>query len=308
MADVVCHLGLHKTASGTLQRQFFPACRGLNLLTTQMPAVRQLVQLITCKDPLYFQPEQAYGEIAEFLRPDQVNLLSNESLSGPPYAGVVEWGLDHRSSVIQNLRSVFPNARIIVVLRRQDALARSLYRQYVKRGGTATIRQFYGMDDSGRPPLMSRDRFLFSQYIRLLHESFQGRVLVLKFEEFLRDQPAFLTQLCQFIGTEMPALALRRENATNLGPVGMEVTRLMNFGFRSMLNRSILPGVPLRSRGRWKEVSPVELIHDYWPGKPGHGERSDFGTVSGAIWDESRDDNRRLDQDYGLGLAESGYY
>jgi hypothetical protein len=84
MTDVVCHLGLHKTASGTLQRQFFPACPGLNLLTTQIPAVRDFVQSVTCKDPLYFQPEQAYREIAAILRRDRINLLSNESLSGPP--------------------------------------------------------------------------------------------------------------------------------------------------------------------------------------------------------------------------------
>ena len=43
MVDVVCHIGLHKTASGTLQRQFFPACSGLNLLTTLDPAVREFV-------------------------------------------------------------------------------------------------------------------------------------------------------------------------------------------------------------------------------------------------------------------------
>ena len=256
MADFVCHLGLHKTASGALQRQFFPACGGLNLLTTLDPAVRQFVHAVTRKDPLYFDPKQALELVGGQVRSDRVNLLSNESLSGPPYAGVAEGGLDHRSPVLQNLRAAFPDARVVLVLRRQDSLARSLYRQYLKRGGTARVQHFYGISAAHQPPLMSLDRFCFSPFVRCVFESFGSRVLVLTFEEFLRDQRLFLERLCHFIGVERPDIKLDPENVTRLGPAGMEVTRLLNFAFRGTLNQGIVPRLPVRRRGQLDAGQP----------------------------------------------------
>jgi hypothetical protein len=308
VVDIVCHLGLHKTASGTLQRQFFPACRGLNLLTTLDPAVRQFVHAVTRRDPLYFDPKHALELLAGRVRSDQVNLLSNESLSGPPYAGLSEGGLDHRSPVLQNLRATFPQARIVLVLRRQDSLARSLYRQYLKRGGTARVQSFYGINAANQPPLMSLDRFCFSPYVRSVFEHFSSRVLVLTFEEFLRNQRSFLERLCNFIGAERPEIVLDRENTTRMGSTGMELTRLLNFAFRGMLNQGIVPRLPVRRRGQWKRVSVVELVHDYWPGQPGAQQDSALNRLTTEIWERYREDNRRLDQEYRLGLEEFGYY
>lgn len=308
MPDIVCHLGLHKTASGTLQRQFFPACRRLNLLTTLDPAVRQFVHAVTRKDPLYFNAKEAFTLLDGRIRNDQVNLLSNESLSGPPYAGVVEGGLDHRSPVLQNLRAVLPGARAVLVLRRQDGLARSLYRQYLKRGGTAKVERFFGMDEDGLPPLMSLDRFFFSPFLRCVFETFDSRVLVLTFEHFVRDQQSFLERLCQFIHVDRPDIELHAENATRMGPIGMEVTRRLNFILRGMLNQGIVPRLPVRRRGEWRRVSVMELIHDYWPARPSVQQDTAFSRIADEIWSMFREDNRRLDQELRLGLGEFGYY
>jgi hypothetical protein len=308
MADIVCHLGLHKTASGTLQRQFFPACDGLNLLTTLDPVVRQFVHEVTRRDPLYFDPGRALALLSARMRNDQINLLSNESLSGPPYSGIAEGGLDHRSPVLQNLRATFPGARAVLVLRRQDGLARSLYRQYLKRGGTAKVQRFFGIGARHQPAMMSLDRFCFSPFVHCVFESFGSRVLVLTFEQFLRDQQAFLDKLCGFIGTARPDIHLEAENATRMGAVGMEVTRLLNFAFRGMLNQGIVPRLPVRRRGQWRRISPVELIHDHWPGRPSSRKDSAFNQVTNDIWERYREDNRRLDERYRLGLGEFGYY
>jgi hypothetical protein len=131
---------------------------------------------------------------------------------------------------------------------------------------------------------------------------------VLTFEQFLREQQSFLERLCNFIGTERPDIKLETENATRMGPAGMEVTRLLNFAFHGMLNQGVVPRLPVFSRGQWKRVSAVELIHDYWPGRPDSGRDSSFNQVTNEIWDMYREDNRRLDEGYRLGLGECGYY
>lgn len=306
--SIICHIGLHKTASGTLQRQFFPACEDLNLLTTLNPRIRDFINEVVTKDPIYFRSDKAREFLDGELSDRRVNLITNETLSGPPYAGVVDWGLDHRTPVLRNLKCVVPSADIVLVLRRQDGLAKSLYRQYVKRGGTVGIRRFFGLDGSKRPPLMSLDRFHFSPFVRFIRETFQSRFLVLTFEEFVRDQDAFIDRLCVFMGIARPKIALRRENATRLGYKGMEMTRLMNFGLRGMLNHGIVPGVPVRRNGQWRQTSVVEFIHDYWPGRPGNDLDSPLGKTGEEIWSMFKDDNRELDQEFELGLARFNYY
>lgn len=304
--SIILHIGLHKTASGTLQRQFFPACNNVNTLTTSQDETRQFIQLVTRTDPAYFDPSHAARILAPLVRMDRINLISNESISGPPYVGVIEYGLDHRSPVLENIQKVFPDCRVIIVLRRQDALARSLYRQYIKRGGTASITEFYGFDSHEGRGLFSRDRFRFSPYMRLLHDLFPSGVLALLFEEFISDRPAFLNRICDFIGTSVPSIELKAENASTLGPIGVEATRIANFLFRSMLNRGPLPPVPRKQFGRWKLVSPVEYLHDYWPGKGRPSRR--VLSICDRVLGEVRDDNRGLDKLFKLGLADHGYY
>jgi len=306
--SIVCHLGLHKTATSTLQEQFFPACQGLNLLTTLDPTVRQFIHGVTRKDPLYFNTSESRVLIESTLSNDSVNLISNESLSGPPFAGVVEWGLDHRSPVLRNLSAVFPDARIIIVLRRQDSLSRSHYRQYIKSGGTERIRRFYGLDRSDRPPIMSLDRFRFSPYLRLLAECFGSRVLALPFEQFVQDQDEFLRRVCEYLGVPKPNVPLSRENATRLGPLGIDVTRRLNFAMRSLVNRGLVPGLPFRRNGRWAQVSIVELIHDHWPGRPPRDKDSNLARTGEEILTMFRGDNLELDKEWNLGLKEYGYY
>ena len=304
--NVVFHIGLHKTASGTLQRQFFPACKNVNTLTTSQDETRAFIRAITKTDPAYFDGHQAAELLSPVMRDNQVNLISNESISGPPYAGVVERELDHRSAILENVRNTFPDSRIVIVLRRQDALARSMYRQYVKRGGTARISTFYGFDMDDGVGMFSRNRFRYLPYIQLLNKLFPERVLVLLFEEFVKDKPAFLRRLCEFIGTDVPELTMHAENASTLGPFGMEATRLANYFFQSMLNRGPIPQIPRKQFGRWKRVSPIELLHDYWPGKGKPGKR--ISDLCDRVLDEVRDDNRSLDREFGPGLSRFDYY
>lgn len=306
-AQVILHLGLHKTATGTLQRQFFPACPGINVLTTAVPQMRQFVAYATRTDPLYFDADHGLSLLDDVLDPDRTNLLSNESFSGPPYAGVIESGLDHRSPVLQNLRSTFPQAKAILVLRRQDGLARSMYRQYLKSGGTRSVRRFFGLG-SGHAPLFSLDRFLFARYVESIHESFPRGMLLLAFEEFVQDQAAFLQRLVEFVGIDLPDVVLKAENVTSMGPFGLEVSRLLNHLFRSFLNPAgLIPGVRVTRGGRTRRVSPLQFVHDKWPGRRSKG-LGQIGLVAQEILELSQADNRSLDRRFQLGLSRYDYY
>lgn len=309
MTEVVLHLGLHKTATGTLQRQFFPACADCNLLTASQPEVRAFVDQVTRRDPLFFSADQARELIEPYFDERKPNVISNESFSGPPYAGVIEAGLDHRAPVLANLRECFPDARAILVLRRQDDLARSFYRQYLKSGGTREVRRFYGLGALQTRPLMTLDRFRFAPYVEAVKKAFPAGVLLLAYEEFVSDQASYLGKLTDFIGIANPGIMLRSENSTRLGFMGMEVSRALNHLFRSSLNHAgMLPSPPRRDgdgRRRWR---PVAILHDKWPGRPAKRKLGRMVEVGQEILDTVREDNAKLDESYGLGLGAYGYY
>lgn len=309
MSNIYLHIGLHKTATGTLQRQYFPACAKLRLLTTLVPQMRAFVHYVTRTDPIFFDPSRAVAYLETVMEDRIPNLLSNESFSGPPYAGVIEGGLDHRSPILANLKSVFPDAKVILVIRRQDSLAKSFYRQYLKSGGTRRICRFYGLEETDRLPLMSLDRFRYYPYIEAVSASFPAGVLILTFEEFVREQASFLEKLTNFLQIDAPAIELKKENITTLGPVGMEITRILNHIFRSLLNPSgIIPGMKMKRFGMPARISPVELIHDKWPSRSNKITKGEIVTATNRIFDSVREDNKKLDDYYHLNLKEYGYY
>lgn len=309
MHNIVLHIGLHKTATGTLQRQFFPACSDLNLLTTQIPEMREFVHYVTRCDPIYFDAVKAAEILSTVLDQKRPNMLSNESLSGPPYAGAIEGGLDHRSPVLSNLRTVFQKARVILVLRRQDAMVKSFYREYLKSGGTRKIGRFYGLEGTSKPALMSLDRFNYYPYAKEVLKLFPSGVLILTFEEFVHDQQVFLKKLTDFIGIDLPKIKLIKENATSLGPVGMEITRILNHIFRSMLNPAgMIPGYKMKRHGTLSRVSPIQIIHDKWPSKGNKIQEGDIFNISREVFEEMKVHNKKMDEKYSLGMSNYNYY
>lgn len=309
MAKIVLHIGLHKTATTTLQEQFFPECEGVRLFTTKDRQMKSFVEYVVKKDPLYFKSEDAHAIISAAVSNKKINLLSNELLSGPPYAGAIDRGLDHRSTILSNLGKVFPEAKVILVLRRQDSLAKSFYRQYLKSGGTRSIYEYLWGKEGVRLPIMSPDRFLFGPYVDEVFRLFPRGGLLMPFEAFVENNEFFLRKITDFIGVPYPAnISLRRENATVLGEFGLEVSRILNYLFRNQLNPGgILPGLPSSKKEGSRFISPVQILHDKWPGKSGNMKGLVYHECQ-KVLENVRQDNRSLDQKYNLGLDRYGYY
>jgi hypothetical protein len=298
---------LHKTATTTLQQEFFPACHGLNYIPRTIPDVGAFSHAVAVTDPIYFDAEAERRLLAPHIREDVPNLISEEAYSGSPYAGLIKAGLDHRSPILKNLHAALPSARIIVVIRRQDRLARSLYRQYITTGGTQKIETFYGF--LGESALLPLNRFRFTPYIDMIHSLFTAGVLILVFEEFVLNQEAFLLKIVEFLGVEMPDVRLNTMNRTTLGPTGMELCRILNRVFKSKISPGgVIPGIPRLREDRMVWVSPVALLNNRWPGRGRVSKSSRQYKIGEEILERVRDDNVDLDERYKLGLAKFGYY
>ena len=307
--SIVAHVGLHKTATTTLQRLVFPNLSGVHLVELGTTPTGRAVQRLAVQDPLYFDAARARSDIIRGCCDGATNLISTEGLSGSLYASIGKRDLDHRHSIICNLRASVPETRIMLILRRQDEYARAVYRQYVKLGGVLDPQAFFG-GNQGWGAHFPRDRFRYLEYCMALVESFPAGVHVGVFEEFRQEPVQFLRRVYDFLGTDAePLLPARSMNRSRLGSTGLDVCRHLNRMFRSPLNPGgLLPGVSRRrTNGEKRVMSPASILQDRWPGTGRVAANSALGRISQRILHEQSECNQQLQRRLGIDLQRYGY-
>jgi len=202
------HIGYHKTGTTWLQRHVF-GDSGAGF--SQMGGAQRLIAI----NAFDFRPrrirKQMERRIGQAQAQGLVPVLSSERLSGEPHFG----GYD--SEVIADrLAAVFPNARILVIVREQTSMFLSIYKEYIRRGGAASLRQYLATPRDGY--WLPQFRFEFLEYHRLIgyYQDLFGAesVMVLPYE-LLRAQPAtFLRQIGEFVGVPAAQPQVRPVNVS----------------------------------------------------------------------------------------------
>jgi hypothetical protein len=198
---LLLHVGYPKTASTWLQRYLFSwpgtGMRGLGKEGRRHP-VRELVRIQPFEfDAADFRSrfEPLLGAIgADGLLP----VLSFERLSGHPFSG----GHDAKE-LAQRLKDVFPEAKVLIVIREQRSMVVSTYKWYVIKGGPCTLRRFVKSPSSGsrRVPWFNLEQFEYHRLIQHYRMLFgDDAVHVMPFERFVRDPQAFVSELAEFAG------------------------------------------------------------------------------------------------------------
>ena len=134
---LLIHIGYHKTATTWMQRLLFMPAHGYHPLANH----DQVFEHITAPHGLCFDPKPMQRLIAEGLEkmlPTGVPVVSSEILSGNLFFG----GRESEAYAIR-LKSIAPDARILISIRAQLQLLPSVYMQYVSCGGTMPCAQFF---------------------------------------------------------------------------------------------------------------------------------------------------------------------
>lgn len=180
---VVIHIGYPKTASTWLQEQFFPAVKNFHFESWQFTN-----RIFRDTDFFTFDAESIKEEIYNRSRNNNI-LLSSEHLTTAINSG---WHSGHYSAAIaQKIHQTFPQATIIIFIRRQDSLICSAYQQYIKNGGTFGFKRWFRSGEVFSPEHLFFDK-LIDYYDTLFG---QGNVQVYLYEEFRKNRSDFLRQL-----------------------------------------------------------------------------------------------------------------
>ncbi len=165
------HVGYARAASTFLQKNVFPALRGIQYIPRNRFRVRE-------------------SEKRRFVA-DKV-LMSRE-------AGRYIY------ERVDDVQRVF-GSKIMVSLRRHDSLVASTYRLQAKNGHTIRLPQFLDLDtDQG---VWKQADFNFMQLIEYAEKSSGEKPLVLLFEDYKNDPEFYLNSLCAWLGCTIDRAAL----------------------------------------------------------------------------------------------------
>ncbi|OAV46191.1 sulfotransferase domain-containing protein [Lewinella sp. 4G2] len=201
------HIGYHKTGSSWLQQQLFIRGRAPFAPLSKNPRGSSTLAwnfilndegyVLSPYDDNTEEITRHYGEIERsnpVLYP--VELLSWERLSGGPNSG----GEDTRS-IARRLHRAFPNAQVLIVIRRQQDWILSNYFEYLTAGGTHSLTKYLRFTDDGERSGFNPERLKYHLLVTDYQERFGAeKVLVLTYEDFRDNKEGFLNDLSSFIG------------------------------------------------------------------------------------------------------------
>ncbi|MBD3209147.1 hypothetical protein GF367_01885 [Candidatus Woesearchaeota archaeon] len=238
MRTLIWHVGLHKTASTFLQHEVFPKLGGVKQLTShgKYGTVDLMNKNLSQRDV-----KRIRGELKKRATAG-TNLLSCEGLAGSAYP---RRPVKDRVQILDDIKKVSQGfkPKVILVLRRQDKLIESVYRDYVRGGAVDDFDTFMGRlfrRWGGRGGFVQW--FSFSAYVRELHKMFEKQNVLVLTQEGLKASPThFMESLCRFIGTDVPAYHNKPRNRS-YGAVQMRLARKLNILFKTRCNpRGLIP-------------------------------------------------------------------
>lgn len=303
---VLVHVGFPKALSSWLQKQWFVQQHGY--LTVMDPVAVQL-KLID-PSPFAFDPHAGLLEIESRRAgqsPDLVPVITSEALSGNMYCG----GFNGREC-IDRVAQLAPQARVLLIVREQRQLIRSLYKSLVTWGMPHSIGRVLAPVDSRLSPQFNLDFLRFDQRLEYYHQLFGAeRVKVLAYESFEENPARFLSQISAFAGVAESHLdqasqapAKRRVNSGQT-LANLYLQRWQNYFFLSgPFNYS---GLFLPTDARWQKRvarskrNPLPAFMDNW------FEAGFARQVKASTAGEFSASNRRLQELSGLDLSLYGY-
>ena len=298
---ILVHIGFHKTASTWLQKHLFNVEAGAGFACPW--TVNDIAGLLVDPHPFAFDPEAAGQRFApgmtEARSRGRIPVISCEELSGNPQSG--GWS---NLMVAERLHAMFPQARILIVIREQRAMIRSTYKQYVRMGGAATIRHYLDPPEIGpRVPGFRFDNFQYHHLVNRYRDMFGAdRVLVTPMERLSEDPEAFTGEIAGFAGGEHPGEPPRQVEYASHRTSTVAIQRHLN---RLFGRTTVNPGAPFHTwrLKRWYErldrITPAAIARPF--------ERRLDTAVRIAAKGRYADSNAALGKTTGLDLARFGY-
>lgn len=201
---IYIHLGLHKTGTTFFQKSLYPSYKEFNYKSLRDPDVlAEFNQYILRENELTYcldTAEDLFFKNLDLEKADkEILTLCEEQFSGLPLQDAI-----NRKLLFDRLNALFPNANYILVVRNQKDWIKSMYAQYLKKGGTATLDSFLSRKDTSLN--FSRGAYIqyYEYYRYIIQQTKLNRVQLLYYEDLIYDPKLFFQQLLTFFKLQIP--------------------------------------------------------------------------------------------------------
>lgn len=321
----VIHIGMPKTATKTLQwRLFSHHSEVLYLGRFDGPQFRKHYQALDCCRDATVQKVMKQIAYDQIFHPDLDEcrrLLSQVLLESKEKNLVPVWSWESYSTDVlskrrvraSNLKRVFGEATILMVLRNPLMLLESAYFQQLKRDNVSPKLKF-----GSHPYYQSIDDWLqsgfqgevlthlqYGQTVQAYTEQFGiDNVHVFLFEDLVKDEPAFFRRICSVmqIDPEEGVRLIQGERDNERWTVRQ--LKILQGIVDSPIRTSLFRITPHTWRLKWLELEAFGTpLH---PGEKARAQISD--KWKREIFEAVEPGNRWLEQHFGLPLKEYGYW
>jgi hypothetical protein len=300
------HIGLPKTATSYLQKNFFPLLDIVYLgkhYDSEIDDRKKDMEFAGLFSSIFVSrpfdlSEVDYRKIVEAMPEGGKILYSNELMSGSS-----RMNFCNAPQIAHHLSKAFPGAKVIFVLRRQDLFVESIYRQAIRGGYHRSVAKFlsvkrgeFGRIFYGRDALMDIHSMNYLNWVEYYAEVFgEENLLVLPYEMLKSDRRGFLERISSFMGVEY------REPLSGERTNGRDSYALL------CAMRLVNSFVPKKLQNRISDILPFGIVASLlnaigW-------ERAFLDEeYSRKILSFHEDTNRELSRKYGLELERYGYF
>lgn len=234
LVDLI-HIGDYKTGTSWLQQHVFSENSNIYYVDSyNHPKVIHLMHQLVDQRDIDFDADSlrrkfsyAFSEI-DFEKKKIV--ISREALSGIYPTG------DNAKRIAERLHAVFGNTKVLIVVREQFSMLKTIYSQYIKIGGTLSFKEFI-YDPIVSPGLI--EKLKYHKIIDVYYELFeQNNIFVGLFEDFKEDNKLFATRISHFIDCTYDLSLVENCRVVNpsLRQWGLEFQRFTNRFLRNDFN------------------------------------------------------------------------
>lgn len=220
MSKPLVHIGMPKCASKWLQIHLFNAAHGYEVVLDPWQCNTAFVS----DRSFCWQPPSIPIQRNQNLVP----VITSEALAGSPMSGG-----SNAETMLFRLRATIPEAKILIMIREQASMIRSMYQLLVNWGYPYPIESLLENNLEGYVPHFSLDFLKYDKMIESYQNSFGAEnVLVLPFEYFLHEPTAFIQKIGGFCSIDQSqftasATSSTKEN-TSRTLLNLELKRLFN--------------------------------------------------------------------------------
>ena len=301
--EIVLHIGHPKTASSWLDAKVFDNPETGFVVPWADAGARAIAAFVTA-NTYDWEPRWARSffeeELERLANDPRVPVLSQEALCGDPMQRRYDG-----SEIADRIHQVFPQAKILIGIREQKAIAISTYREFVHQGGTLPLVDFIG---TGHEPLgftpILREDFLAYDLVVGYYQNLYGRenVLVLPIERLQRDQAGYVQAILDFCGCAGRLTSDAKPNNIGKSALALAARRILNPLFQT--SPLSVGYKQLSHRVGNRLCLAIDRLPRRWGASIERRWKDLVARRYAGVYSES---NRRLAEMTGLDLASLGY-